>query len=734
MAPRLNIIGRLRAVGVSAALAASALVAGSFAAAPAALGVPTCDLRSAGDSIQHVIYIQFDNTHFRRDDPNVPSDLEQMPHLLNFIQNNGTLLTNDHTALISHTATGILTSLTGVYPDRMGQPVSNSFRYFKTDGTTRTGVSFAYWTAPLFDPAGTSTDTTPEMVNETGKIAPAPWVPYTRAGCDVGAVATANTVLENTAIDIPTVFGAASPEAAEVVATPAQGFADFVGIGVHCAAGSAVCSAANNGKADLLPDEPGPYSGYSGLFGAKYVDPVIKPSGPMTDLDGNVIQDATGHVGFPGFDGMEATVSLSWTAQMQEAGIPVTYAYISDAHDGHGTSGNIHFAYGPGEAGYKDQLVAYDRAFDQFFTRLSNDGINKSNTLFVFTADEGDHFVGDAPTPAGCDGVTTPCNYNRVGEINGDLRRMVNSQFADTTLFSVHSDDAPTVYVNGTPSKPLRDPTDSVVRNLEREMSQLSWLNPYTNTVENNIMVALADPAAMKTLHMVTSDPYRTPSFTAFADPEWFFFATGGASPVTCDSPPTPPGPCVTIPARTSQSFAWNHGDIQEEIATTWVGYVGPGVRNLGSADPWTDHVDLRPTILGLLGLTDDYRHDGRPTWEILDRSAIPASVLVRKGQLTQVGARLKAITAPFGPFAMAILEVSTKGLASNATGDATYAAIESAIADLTTQRDALALQMQVALDNAQFFGTTISATDAAKLISKANNLVQQAADLNASY
>ena len=109
---------------------------------------------SAGDNIKHVIYIQFDNTHFLRDNPNVPSDLEQMPHLLNFIRGNGTLMTNDHTVLISHTATGILTSLTGVYPDRMGQPVSNSFRYFTPSGTTRTGVSFAYWTAPLFDPAG----------------------------------------------------------------------------------------------------------------------------------------------------------------------------------------------------------------------------------------------------------------------------------------------------------------------------------------------------------------------------------------------------------------------------------------------------------------------------------------------------------------------------------------------------------------------------------------------------
>jgi hypothetical protein len=727
--PTAHVLRRLGAAVAAAALATSGIVAAPLGSgAKVARASSSCDLQSAGDNIQHVIYIQFDNTHLRRDNPNVPSDLEQMPHLLNFIESNGTMLTNDHTALISHTATGILTSLTGVYPDRMGQPVSNSFRYFKTDGTTRTGVSFAYWTAPLFDPAGSTTDTTPEMINENGDIAPAPWVPYTRAGCDVGAVATANTVLENTAIDIPTVFGASSDEAAEVAANPGQAFADFVGIGVHCAAASSLCSAANNGKADLLPDEPGGYAGYNGLFGAKYVDPQVFPatSGVPKDLDGNTIQDATGHVGFPGFDGMEATVSLSYVAHMQEAGVPVTYAYISDAHDGHGNSGDTHFAYGPGEAGYTAQLKAYDDAFGKFFTRLADDGINKSNTLFVFTVDEGDHFVGDAPTPAGCDGVTTACTYNRVGEINADLRRMVNTQFGDSTVFSVHSDDAPTVYVNGTASQPIRDQDDPAVRALEREMSQLSWTNPYTGTTENGIMVALADHTEMQTLHMVTADPYRTPTFTPFADPDWFFFATGGGACATDAA-------CAFIPARTSQSFAWNHGDIQDEIASTWVGYVGPGVRHLGTADPWTDHTDLRPTMLGLLGLTDDYRHDGRPTWEILDKSVIPAAVNVRKGQITQVGVALKEIDAPFGPFAMQTLQASTKALASNAAGDQTYVDVEGQIADLTATRDALALQIQTALDNAEFFGTTISAKDAALLISRANALLQAASDLNAS-
>jgi len=42
----------------------------------------TCALNSPKGKIKHVIYVQFDNTHFVRDNPNVPSDLEQMPLLL----------------------------------------------------------------------------------------------------------------------------------------------------------------------------------------------------------------------------------------------------------------------------------------------------------------------------------------------------------------------------------------------------------------------------------------------------------------------------------------------------------------------------------------------------------------------------------------------------------------------------------------------------------------------------
>ena len=730
---RLGTLGLFLIACLVATGLAAAKVQSNGSGARQLLAASGCQLNSAQGNIKHVIYVQFDNTHFRRDNQNVASDLEQMPHLLNFIRGNGTLMTNDHTVLISHTATGILTSLTGVYPDRMGQPVSNSFRYFTPSGATRTGVAFAYWTAPLFDPAGPpfppagQTDLTPEMINENGKIAPAPWVPYTRAGCDVGQIATANTVLENTGIDVATVFGNGSAEAIQAAGdspgTPAtQTFADYVGIGVHCAQGSDICAASPRPRPDLLADEPGGYNGYQGLFGAKYVDPVIKTNGPMTDLDGNVIKDANGHIGFPGFDGMEATVSLSWTAQMQEAGIPVTYSYISDAHDGHGNSGNIHFAYGPGEAGYVQQLKDYDNAFAKFFDRLAADGINKSNTLFVFTVDEGDHFVGDQPTPAGCDGVNVACNYNRVGEINGDLRRMIRTQFGDTTNFTVHSDDAPTVYITGNPSQ-----TDPTTRTLEREMGQLSWLNPYTNAVQNNIMVALADKTEMKTLHMVTSDPFRTPTFTPFADPDWFFFATGGAN---CAAP----ADCAFIPPRSSQSFAWNHGDIQDEIASTWVGMVGPGVKTDPNYTGWTDHTDVRPTMMTLLGLKDDYQTDGRAVVEPLFDWAVPQTLRAHRETLLRLGEVYKQVTASFGSFAMYTLVASTKALASgSSTDDSTYTTIEAKIADLTTQRDALMAQIRTGLNNAQFAGQALNEQQAKGWIASAQSLIDKAKALAAA-
>ncbi len=114
---------KLSNLAAAASVVATAFAFGSGGAPPAAAaGSNGCQLISAKGQIQHVIYIQFDNTHFTRDNPNVPSDLEQMPNLLNFIAGNGVLSPNHHTPLISHTATDILKQLPVLQPERDHQP------------------------------------------------------------------------------------------------------------------------------------------------------------------------------------------------------------------------------------------------------------------------------------------------------------------------------------------------------------------------------------------------------------------------------------------------------------------------------------------------------------------------------------------------------------------------------------------------------------------------------------
>ncbi len=79
-----------------------------------------------------------------------------------------------------------------------------------------------------------------------------------------------------------------------------------------------------------------------------------------------------------------------------------------------------------------------------------------------------------------------------------------------------------------------------------------------------------------------------------------------------------------------SPGFAWNHGDIQDEIANTWAACVGPGIENTAiDSTAWTDHTDLRPTILTLLGLHDDYQTTGAWSSEIAAMRSAAVSLRV---------------------------------------------------------------------------------------------------------
>ncbi len=676
------------------------LILAAVVSAPIAAQAQVCSLTTG--KVQHIIYVQFDNVHFTRDNPNVPSDLEQMPNLLNFFKQNGTLLTNHHTPLISHTADDILTSLTGVYPSNHGQAVANSFGFFPLPGTSTFfdgfASSFTYWT-DLVNPV---TDPVYSMITASGSNAPAPWVPFTRAGCNVGAASIANIELENVSSDITTVFGANSPEAAEAKANRTKAIADFEGVSVHCAAGDPVCSTANGGQPDLLPQEPHGYQGFMGLFGHAFVAPVISPSGPLTDIDGNVITDGNGNDGFPGFGGITAAQTLGYVAAMQEHGIPVTFAYISDAHDDH-----VNFvAFGPGQAGYVAQLKAYDEAWGKFFTRLANDGITPSNTLFVVTADEGDHFAGGAPTPANCDGVNVPCTYpaGDIGEIDTNLTAVLDAQDAGlaATSFDLHFDMAPTFYVN--PAGPAG------AREFERAAAQITGPDAFTGS---NVPLAqyLADPVEMKLLHMVTGDPQRTPTFVMFGNPD-FFFTTSGS-------------PTFAV----NNGFAWNHGGVAKEINTTFLGLAGPGVAREGVQDDiWSDHTDVRPTILMLAGVTDDYSHDGRALVEALQGHALPKAVRQSEFNFILLANAYKQITAPVGFLGLTSLKVSTRALAGD---DNTYANLEGALSALTQQRDAIAAQIIQLLEGAEFQGKPIDFKSTVSLLSQSAELLKEVRKLN---
>jgi len=717
-------------VAACAAVALTTGVASRGGSSASASG--PCQLGSKAGQVKHVIYLQFDNTHFRRDDKNknVPSDLEQMPHLLNFLKGNGTLLTNDHTILISHTAGGIVASLTGLYPDRNGQTVSNSYDYFRADGTPTFTSSFKYWT----DTVDGTDDSLPNMVGDGGQTTPAPWLTYTRAGCNVGGVSAANIELENTSTapagDITRVFGADSPQSAEATANPTLAQADFVGIAIHCAKGATPCQGNANARADdatIYPGSndstPGTNDGFDGLFGAKYVNPAISGGNPCVKAtDGSNITDPAGNCGFPGFDGALAKNTLGEVAQMQENGIPVTFAYISDAHDNH----TLARASGPGEADYQQQLADYDAAFAAFFQRLQTDGIDKSNTLFVVTVDEGDHFAGGTGTPdpahpgalvynhTPC--ATTTCPANQIGEITTNLKGLLSTvdPTIDPRTFDLHFDDAPTIYVNGQPTR-----TDSAARALERAAARATAVDPYQGGVAVPITQRLADTVEEKTLHMINSDPKRTPTFTLFGNADFFF---QGSNSGTCK-----PAQVTCVDPK----FAWNHGDFQDEIGNTWLGVVGPGVSNNGiDSTTWTDHVDIRPTINAILGLKDSYLDDGRAITEILGGKTDDHHG-EHSPKADALGAIYKQVNAPFGAFALDTLVASTAALKS--TDDLKYDSIETQIANLTSQRDLLAGTIRAALNgppagNDEHGGSGgIDANQAKAWIKQAQSLLDQA-------
>ena len=729
---RLTIVAALAATGIAALVAVQ--VAGATGSRSTAPDPPaSCQL---GNGVQHVINIVFDNVHFSRDNPNVPSDLEQMPHLLDFLKQYGTVFSNSHTPLIAHTADDSLSIYTGLYGDRHGQPLTNSYKTYNPDGSTDPATSFTYWTSPIIDtktnpPVANTVDTTPSMAYAGGGVTPAPWVPFTRAGCTVGDFSTANMVLENAAVDVPTVFGADSPEAMETAANPDKfkdiQVAKYVGEAIHCAQGAALCANSSRPLDDLLPTEPGGYDGFKALFGAKYIAPAIggganvvhngyqvtDANGNLVDLNGNTLSEPfTGTPGFTGFS-PTATQTLAVMADMQEAGIPVTYGYISDLHERKSdtttgctsaTPTSVGKPLGPGDSCYVTNAQHYDQAFQTFFQRLQADGITPANTLFVISSEENDQFAGanvgraTEPTPANCDGVTIPCNYaaGQIGELQANIKGLLTGTASAGTQFDIEPQGA-SIYVHGQPA--ASDPT---VRQLERDTAAMTGNDPYSGVNGENVVDYQAGALEQRVLHMQTVDPLRTPTYTLFPKPD-YFFSTSGANVII------------------NNNFSYDHGYYSPNIDVTWVGIAGKGaavsqvdgpqpedgnqpsdpesthtVPEASQVGTWVEETDIRPTMLFLLGLKDDYQSDGHVITQALD-SVPPALQATR-----DLAKGYDQIESSVGQFGTDTLIADTRALASGSSSDdSAYETEQGTLGQLADDRDTAVAKIKKVLSNA---------------------------------
>jgi hypothetical protein len=202
-----------------------------------------------------------------------------------------------------------------------------------------------------------------------------------------------------------------------------------------------------------------------------------------------------------------------------------------------------------------------------------------------------------------------------------------------------------------------------------------------------------------------------------------------------------------------SPGFAWDHGDYAAEIDTNYVGFAGPGVKQLGldgsgPADgpssagansgqtevidtslqgPWTDETDIQPTEMYLLGLHTDYVQDGRVITQILTNQNRALS----SPQVTQLGEVYKQLNSSVGEFGAYTLSASTKAIESNTPGDREFVTVNAALAGLDKARDTLAIQIKNELYNAENSGTPIPA--AGRQIGQADLLIAAAKALAAT-
>ena len=232
--------------------------------------------------------------------------------------------------------------------------------------------------------------------------------------------------------------------------------------------------------------------------------------------------------------------------------------------------------------------------------------------------------------------------------------------------------------------QPVRDRSgDPPVRT--RALAELTILDPYLDKTVP-LSVGLADRASMRLLHMVSGDPLRTPTVVSLERAE-----------------------CVGADGRRRQVShqpgvrldAWRHSarNCPDLARARRSGSQEGGIDD----DTWTDHTDVRPTMLALLG-TAGRLHPRRKG----DRRAIGSRGLAgassrRTPRAPISGWRLPTSSSTLRSASCRWRASNTRPPASRPRTPQSTTVICDKMADFTDRRDALADQINGGAEGACF-------------------------------
>ncbi len=365
---------RRAALAVAVVAVVGAVSALAATGSPTSTSVSTASTASTchlANGIQHVIDIMFDNVHVNRDNPNVLSDIEQMPALYNFITSNGTLLTNNHTPMIAHTANDLDHELHRPVRRPPGQGrVQRLLRLHPTGGVTPSGRQVRRESSSATGRAaegatasrdgllgdGPAAGSAPSRLPRRGCRSPAPGATSAasrrptwswRTSTPTSRTSSGRTRPEAQQLPTPTIPELVQGSRGRRLHRPRRPLREGQHVLRERGCEVRADEPSNTAVADVLPDEPGGYDGYQAVFGHKYLQPSPRrrrqlrrqpclrerrqltrsPTRPGTsiDLGGKEIDGAVSAARRPGFPAsapITAAQTLAYIADMQESGVP----------------------------------------------------------------------------------------------------------------------------------------------------------------------------------------------------------------------------------------------------------------------------------------------------------------------------------------------------------------------------------------------------------------------------